>query len=134
MGSRRTHIARRLRQSLHHTEVRVWACLRRRQVDGWKFRRQHSIGPYFVDFCCPAASLVVEVVGPAHDDDAQWSYDQQRYAWLEAQGYRVVRIRVQDIDADIEGVMGRIYAELLDREQLGFARLRSDSPRRPSAA
>ena len=112
----------------------MWACLRRRQVDGWKFRRQHPIGPYFVDFCCPAASLVLEVVGPAHDEDAQWSYDQQRYAWLEAHGYRVVRIRVQDIDADIDGVMGRIYAELLDREQLGFARLRSDSPRRPSAA
>ena len=107
MGSRRTLISRSLRQSLHHTEVRVWACLRQRQVDGWKFRRQHPIGPYFVDFCCPAASLVLEVVGPAHDDDPQWSYDQQRYAWLEAHGYRVVRIRVQDVDADLDEAIVR---------------------------
>jgi very-short-patch-repair endonuclease len=132
--SRRTLISRRLRQSLHHTEVRMWACLRQRQVDGWKFRRQHPIGPYFVDFCCPAARLIVEVVGPAHDEESQWSNDQQRYAWLETLGYRVVRVRVEDIDVDIEGVMGRIAAELLNREELGFSRLRSDSPRRPSAA
>jgi very-short-patch-repair endonuclease len=123
-----------MRQSLHHTEVRMWACLRRRQVDGWKFRRQHPIGPYFVDFCCPAARLVVEVVGPAHDQDTQWAYDQRRYAWLEAHGYRVVRVRVQDIDVDMEGVMGRIAAELLERDELGFSRVASDSTRRPSAA
>jgi very-short-patch-repair endonuclease len=101
-----------MRQSLNHTEVRMWACLRGRQVDGWNVRRQHPIGPYFVDFCCPAARLIVEVVGPAHDDEAQWTYDQRRYAWLEDKGYRVVRVRVQDIDADMAGVMGRIYAEL----------------------
>ena len=127
-------ISRRMRQSLHHTEVRMWACLRGRQVDGWKFRRQHPIGPYFVDFCCPAARLIVEVVGPAHDGDAEWAYDQRRYAWLEAMGYRVLRVRVQDIDVDIEGVMGRICAELLQREQLGFTRVRGDIRTGPSAA
>ena len=115
MPSQRTLISRRMRQSLNHTEVRVWACLRGRQIDGWKFRRQHPIGPYFVDFYCPAGRLVVEVVGPAHDDDAQWVYDQRRYAWLEAKGYRVMQVRVQDIDADIEEVMGWIYAELSER-------------------
>ena len=93
----------------------MWACLRRRQVDGWKFRRQHPIGPYFVDFCCPAAHRVVEVVGPVHDDDAKRTYDQRRYPWLEAKGYRVVRVRVQDIDEDMDGVMGRIFAELPER-------------------
>jgi very-short-patch-repair endonuclease len=134
MPSRRTQISRQMRQSLNHTEVRMWACLRGRQLDGWKFRRQHPIGPYFVDFCCPAAGLVVEVVGPAHDDDVQWAYDQRRYTWLEARGYRVVRVRAQDIDLDMEGVMGRIFAELLEREQLGVRRVRTDAEPGPSAA
>jgi very-short-patch-repair endonuclease len=131
MPSHRTLISRQMRQSLNHTEVRMWACLRGRQIDGWKFRRQQPIGPYFVDFCCPAARLVVELVGPAHDDHAQWAYDQRRYAWLEAKGYRVVRIRVQDIDMDMEGVLGRIFAELLEREQLGDRRVRSDTSPAP---
>ena len=112
----------------------MWACLRGRQVDGWKFRRQHPIGPYFVDFYCPAARLIVEVIGPAHDHDAHWAYDQLRYAWLEAHGYRVVRVRVQDVDVDMGEVMGRICTELLQREQLGFARVRGDIHTGPSAA
>jgi len=87
-----------------------------------------------VDFCCPAARLVVEVVGPAHDDEVQWAYDQRRFAWLEIQGYRVVPIAVQEIDVDIAGVLDRIAAELLQGEELGFARVRSDGPAGPSAA
>ena len=84
-----------------------------------------------MDFCCPAARLVVEVVGPAHDDEVQWAYDQRRYAWLEIQGYRVVPIAVQEIDVDIAGVLDRIAAELLQRQELGFARVRSDGPAPP---
>jgi hypothetical protein len=90
MPCRRTLISRQMRRWLNHTEVRIWACLRGRRLDGWKFRRQHPIGPYFVDFCCPAARLVVEVFGPAHDDYVQWAYDQRR-------------VRAQDIDLDMEG-------------------------------
>ena len=109
-----------MRKTMGHTEVRVWACLKARQLDG--FRRQHPIGPYFVDFCCPAARLIVEVNGPAHDDDAQWEYDVRRHAWLESLGYRVVRVNVTDIDEDLTEVTGRIYAELLERERIGLTR------------
>jgi very-short-patch-repair endonuclease len=111
-----------MRKTMGHTEVRVRACLKARQLDGWKFRRQHPIGPYFVDFCCPAARLIVEVNGPAHDDDAQWEYDVRRHAWLESLGYRVVRVNVTDIDKDLTEVTGRIYAELLERERIGYTR------------
>jgi very-short-patch-repair endonuclease len=117
-----------MRKTMGHTEVRVWACLKARQLDGWKFRRQHPIGPYFVDFCCPAARLIVEVNGPAHDDDAQWEYDVRRQAWLESLGYRVVRVNVSDIDDDLTEVTGRIYAELLERERIGFTRKPPPSP------
>jgi len=75
-----------LRHNTIEIERRIWSRLRRRQVDGWKFRRQHPIGPYFVDFYCPAAKLVIEFNGLSHDDDRQWAYDQRRQAWLEAQG------------------------------------------------
>jgi very-short-patch-repair endonuclease len=112
-----------------HTEVRLWACLKGRQVDGWKFRRQHPIGPCYVDFYCPAARLIIEVNGPAHDDDRTWARDQARYARLEHQGYRVVCIIVQDIDRDMNQVLDRIHAELLAREELGYS-----ARRRPGAA
>ena len=82
MPSPRTTISRRLRQSLNHTEVHVG--LHTRASDR---------------------------VGPAHDDEAQWARDQQRYAWLESHGYRVVQIRVHEIDADIAEVLDRIAAD-----------------------
>jgi very-short-patch-repair endonuclease len=87
----------------------MWTRLRGSRVGGWKFRRQQPIGEYFVDFYCPAARLVIEVDGPHHDDEHQWAYDMRRHAWLEAEGYRVVRIRVEEIDRDLDGVMGGIY-------------------------
>ena len=62
-------------------------------MNGWKFRRQAAIGPYVVDFVCHAASLIVELDGSSHDGrDAQVAYEQRRQAWLESQGYRVLRL------------------------------------------
>lgn len=82
------------------TEFRLWVRLRRRLVDGWKFRRQHPIGPFVVDFCCPAAHLVVEVDGPMHDEISA-DHDERRDTWLERRGYRVIRLSVHDIDEDV---------------------------------
>ncbi|HKW07789.1 MAG TPA: endonuclease domain-containing protein [Candidatus Dormibacteraeota bacterium] len=112
MSASRTITSRRLRRSMGRTEVRLWAGLKARQVDGWKFRRQHPIGPYFVDFYCPAARLIVEVDGPAHDDDNHGDRDRLRDVWLDRQGYRVVRIPVRDIDEDMTEVLERIFMEL----------------------
>jgi very-short-patch-repair endonuclease len=108
----RTVIARRMRKSMTLTEAQLWARLKGRQLEGWKFRRQHPIGSYFVDFYCPKARLVVEVDGPAHYDDVQGLRDQIRQAWLVEHGHRVLRIDVQDIDRDITEVLDRIYGEL----------------------
>ena len=94
-------------------ELKVWIRIRGRQLDGWKFRRQHPIGPYFVDFYCPAARLVVEVDGPSHDESV-WAYDMRRQASLEADGYRVLRISVHDIDRSPADVAATIRAALED--------------------
>jgi len=102
-----------MRRTMNQTEWRVWDRLRGRKVGGWKFRRQHPIGPYYADFYCPAARLVVEINGPAHDGDAAWAYDARRTAWLEAEGYRVMRIAVEDIDEDFESVMDSILGALV---------------------
>ena len=110
------------------TEALVWSRLRGRQIDGWKFRRQQPIGPYVVDFYCPAARLVVEVDGLAHDHDAQWAYDERRQAWLESEGYRVHRINVEDISRDFDQALDGIFGALLEQEALGF----TPRPRRPA--
>lgn len=129
MTARRTRVTRRMRKSLNLTESWVWSRLRGRQLEGWKFRRQQPIGPYYVDFYCPAARLVVEIDGPNHDFDERWAYDQRRQAWLEAEGYRVLRINIDDPDVDLDEVIDCIYVELTEREQLGF----TQRPHRPAA-
>ena len=103
------------------TELRVWIRLRGRKLDGWKFRRQQPIGPYYVDFYCPAAKLVIEIDGPSHSDE--WAaYDIRRQAWLEAEGYKVIRFPVCLIDDEVVDVMDSIRYELEEREKLGFGR------------
>ncbi len=132
MAARRTFVSRRMRTSMTGTELRVWIRLRGRKLDGWKFRRQQPIGPYYVDFYCPAARLVIEIDGPTHDD-ARWAYDLRRQAWLEAEGYKVIRIPVSDIDLDAGDAVEAIAIELEEREKLGFTR-RPFRPPSPSAA
>ena len=116
--------------SMNATERLIWSRLRGRKLDGWKFRRQQPIGPYFVDFYCPSASLIVEIDGPAHQDDATWAYDLRRQAWLETEGHRVLRITVSEISRDLNDVMATIYVALLEQEQGGC--FRQPHPR-PSA-
>ena len=110
---RRTVLSRRLRKNMTDTEVRLWSHIRRRQIDGWKFRRQHPIGEYIVDFYCPAARLVIELDGSSHDHEVQFAYDQARQRWLEAKGYKVLRFSADSDKEDyLEGVWESIQYEL----------------------
>ena len=81
-------------------EVLLWRDLRRRQLDGLLFRRQHPLGPYVLDFFCPEHGLAVEVDGAAHDRASQVVHDQRRDLWLARQGVRVLRFRAGDILSD----------------------------------
>jgi len=94
-------------------ERRLWSYLRGRQLDGWKFRRQVPIGPYFVDFVCLAARLVVEMDGESHDSEAQVVHDDQRQEWLESQGYTVLRFSDDYRDDNVlKGVVETILLAL----------------------
>ena len=80
---------RNLRRAQTDAEARLWNYLRDRRLEGYKFRRQHRIGRYFVDLVCAEASLIVELDGGQHAE--RESYDAARTTALEVAGYRVLR-------------------------------------------
>jgi primosomal protein N' (replication factor Y) len=101
--------ARALRVNQTDAEKRLWTYLRNRAFFGFKFRRQMSVGPYIADFLCPARSLIIELDGGQHADSLR---DAQRTAWLEGEGYRVIRFWNNDVLANTEGVLTQIHAAL----------------------
>jgi very-short-patch-repair endonuclease len=78
--------ARELRRQMSLPEVVLWQALRNVRLAGLRFRRQHPIGPYILDFYCPAARLALEVDGFAHYSIAEAYRDERRQAWLAQQG------------------------------------------------
>lgn len=102
--------ARRLRREATSAEKRLWEYLRDRRLAGLKFRRQHPIGNFIVDFYCHELRLVVELEGSIHDKPEQAEYDAGRFRWLEAQGYTILRFRNEEVFEDLEGVLGRILS------------------------
>ncbi|MBI4737310.1 MAG: endonuclease domain-containing protein [candidate division NC10 bacterium] len=104
--------ARRLRRDQTEAERRLWARLRARQVHGAKFRRQHPIGGYIADFCCPECGVVVEVDGGQHA--AQVEADSRRTAFLAERGYRVLRFWDNEVLAQIDAVLERIAEAVTD--------------------
>jgi very-short-patch-repair endonuclease len=80
----------------------------RRNQTGLRFRREHPVGPYVLDFYCPSARLCVEVDGPAHDDPQQAQHDRKRDAGLRKQGINVLRFSAADVDERPAIVIGRI--------------------------
>jgi len=110
MRSPETYQARYLRNNMTGTERRVWTRLRSRQVGGYKFRRQVPVGPYFIDFLCVSERLVVEVDGVGHEAES----DDRKTSWLEAKGYRVLRIPAVDVDESMDDVIHGIYLELTE--------------------
>src|SRR5436309_15393430 len=107
MHSPETARARDLRNNMSGTERRVWYRLRGRRL-GFKFRRQVPIGPYFADFACLSARLVIELDGPHHTEES----DTLKTAYIEAHGYRLLRVPVSHIDESMDSVMNTIDREL----------------------
>ena len=103
--------ARQLRTRLTGAERVLWRRLRLRQIDGHKFRRQHAIGPFIVDFACLERKIIVEVDGGQHGD-AQVSYDRDRTEWLRARGFTVLRFWNNDVMRDVESVLEAIRLDL----------------------
>jgi very-short-patch-repair endonuclease len=108
------HRAQKLRAKPTDAERVSWVRLRRRQVLGYKFRRQQPLGPYIVDFVCLEKRLVVEVDGSQHQE--QRTYDEARTRWLESQGYRVLRFWNNEVLAETDKVIELIAKRLEDSE------------------
>ncbi|MCF8505895.1 MAG: endonuclease domain-containing protein [Caulobacter sp.] len=95
--------ARRLRKSMTRSEVALWSALRGKRLAGLRFRRQHPLGPFVVDFYCAAQRLAVEVDGAVHGTERVSEGDAERDQWIEKSGVRIVRIPdalvLNDMDA-----------------------------------
>jgi very-short-patch-repair endonuclease len=100
--------SRELRQNMTDAERTLWFELRGRRLGGYKFKRQWTLGPYIVDFCCIDRRLVVEVDGGQHDPKR----DGSRTAALNRLGYRVVRYWNNDVSQNLDGVLAGLLSEL----------------------
>jgi very-short-patch-repair endonuclease len=102
--------ARDLRKNATDAERLLWSRLRRRQIEGFKFRRQHSVGPYICDFACLELRIVVELDGSQHVD--QSDYDVRRDAFLRSNGFRVLRFWNNDVLVRTDSVLETIFEAL----------------------
>lgn len=102
--------ARELRRDSTKPEKICWELLRNRRLSGVKFRRQHPTGPYFADFACISSKLVIEIDGENHA--FQIERDSRRTAFMERQGWRVLRFWANDVLESPEGVWTALSAAL----------------------
>ena len=100
--------AREHRKQPTPAEVALWDILRDRRSLGLKFRRQHAIGPYIVDFYCPAERLIIELDGSAHDSERAAGYDQSRERYLRGIGLTVIRLENRHVIENLEGVLAYV--------------------------
>jgi len=108
--------ARNLRLNQTTAEQRLWSCLRDRKLEGHKFKRQVPRGAFVVDFACLRKKLIVELDGGQHGDPEQGARDRVRSAWLESEGYRVLRFWNHEVLMNMEGVLGVIAQALKEWE------------------
>jgi very-short-patch-repair endonuclease len=113
-----------LRRDATDVEKSLWSALRNRQIEGRKFRRQWTVGPYIADFACIEARLIVELDGGQHSPEA----DAARTRFLEAAGYRVIRFWNTDMVEQREGVLEIIRNALLEHSAEEGKTLTQPSP------
>ncbi len=116
-----------LRKAQTPAESRLWHELRNRRFVGYKFRRQHPVGPYIADFYCHDANLIIELDGESHLGQEQ--YDRRRQEWLEVQGFKVLRFYNNDIPANLDEMMECIFRECQARSPSSSGDLTLDSDR-----
>lgn len=104
--------ARQLRKNSTNEERILWKRIRSRQFEGFKFRRQHPIESFIVDFVCIEKKLIIELDGAHHGFDDERKYDAARDAKLRAAGYRTLRFQNNDVNLNLDGVAVTIWDEL----------------------
>jgi very-short-patch-repair endonuclease len=106
-------VARQLRLENVPAEKLMWRVLRNRALGGFKFRRQHPIGPYFADFSCVECKIVVELDGETHL--GREAPDRDRTKWMEAEGWQVLRFWNNEVYDELESVKEAIYQACMKR-------------------
>ena len=109
-GAKMKSRARALRRNMTDAERLLWRSLRDRQMDGWKFRRQHPIRPFIVDFVCVEGKLIIEVDGGQHASEVR--EDESRCSYLTKKGYRILRFWNNEVLMETEAVLDMILATL----------------------
>jgi very-short-patch-repair endonuclease len=115
-------LARKLRREMTDTERILWSALRGRRLGGFRFRRQHPIGPYVVDVVCLEKRFIVEIDGAHHNEPAQMAHDRRRTRWLEDVGYIVFRATNTEVFDNLDGMAETIFLKIEGRPS--FARTR----------
>jgi very-short-patch-repair endonuclease len=106
-----SHHASQLRRDRTDAEEKFWQAARNRQIDGFKFRFQHSVLPYIADFACLEAMLIVEIDGGQHDE----ARDARRTAFLESEGFEILRFWNNDVLTNLDGVIQVVRQALIRR-------------------
>ena len=125
-----------LRNNMTPAEALLWRSLRGSRAGGWKWRRQQGIGPFVLDFYCPALRLCIELDGSAHD--YTYEYDNQRTDYLNAQDIRVVRFTNDQVFNSYDGVVAEIIRICSERQGSSCSgkrqsRVQTPQPQRPAA-
>ncbi len=102
---------RKLRNGMAKAEIVLWSRLKNSQLGGLKFRRQHSVGPFIIDFFCPRRKLAIEVDGDSHFEDGADRYDKNRQAFIERFGIRFLRFTNTEVYENLDEVLGVISDE-----------------------
>ena len=108
VAGQRTVFARNQRQTAGLAERRLWQRLRRAQIDGHRFRRQHPLGRYFADFACDRLRLILEIDGGIHDRDDVILRDHLRQVELETIGWTVLRFSNEEALSNPERIIAAI--------------------------
>lgn len=106
--------AKKLRKNQTDAERLLWGYLRAKRFSNFHFRRQQIIGFYIVDFYCPQAKLIIELDGGQHAFEETVLYDQERTAFLNACGFKVIRFWNNEVIENIDGVLANISEKLFE--------------------
>ncbi len=96
-------------------EQLLWQCLRGKQLEGFKFRRQHPIERFVLDFYCPSVKLAIELDGGQHSTEGGRASDYERTAYLKGMGIRVIRFWNHEVLGNLEGVLTSIWGALQEK-------------------
>jgi len=99
------------RNNATKAEVYLWKALKGKRLDGRKFRRQHSIGNYIVDFYCPSENLIIELDGEVHMNPINKEYDLKRTNFLASKGFKIIRFENKVVFENIEIILEAIRYE-----------------------